>query len=122
MPSLYHDRDLLAIVLLVPDVDVQDQSGDHVIGDDVRHCQGETQGRADWKKEAEKTCPISINSRQKLCNSEDSLGENELEVHVPETVLVELLYGGLQPPVRTHESDGDRDLGVHRPKGPVLHK
>ena len=50
----------------------------------------------------------------------DSLGEDELEVHIPEAILVELLDGGLQPPVRAHEGDGDCYLGVHCAQGPVL--
>ena len=50
----------------------------------------------------------------------DSLCEDELEVHVPEAVLVELLDGGLQPPVRAHEGDGDGYLGVHGAQRPVL--
>ena len=54
-PPLNHDRNLLAVVLLVPDVHVQDQAGYQVVGNDVRHCQGEAQGRTDRKKEAGKT-------------------------------------------------------------------
>ena len=40
----------------------------------------------------------------------------------PDAILVELLNGFLQPPVRSHESQGHCDLGVHCPQGPVLNK
>ena len=40
----------------------------------------------------------------------------------PDAILVELLNGFLQPPVRSHESQGHCDLGVHCPQGPVLDK
>ena len=40
----------------------------------------------------------------------------------PDAILVELLNGFLQPPVRSHESQGHSDLGVHCPQGPVLDK
>ena len=31
-----------------------------------------------------------------------------------------MLDGSFEPPVRPHEGEGDRDLGVHGPEGPVL--
>ena len=40
----------------------------------------------------------------------------------PDAILVELLNGFLQPPIRSHEGQGHRDLGVHCPQGPVLDK
>lgn len=36
------------------------------------------------------------------------------------THLIQLFNGSLQPPVRSHERQGDCDLGVHRAEGPVL--
>jgi hypothetical protein len=42
------------------------------------------------------------------------------EIDVPEPVLVELLNGELEPPVRAHEGERYRDLGVHGTQRPVL--
>jgi len=42
------------------------------------------------------------------------------QVQVPDPILVKLLNGFFEPPVRPHEGQCYRDLGVHRPQCPVL--
>ena len=46
--------------------------------------------------------------------------DDSSEVEVPHTVLIELLNGGLEPPVGAHEGESHGDLGVHGAQGPVL--
>jgi len=44
------------------------------------------------------------------------------QVQVPDSILVKLLNGFFEPPVRPHEGQSHCDLGVHRTQCPVLPK
>ena len=45
---------------------------------------------------------------------------NSGKIQISDSILVKLLDGRFEPPVRPHEGEGNGDLGVHSAQGPVL--
>ena len=90
----------------------------------VVQCHGKAsragRGRGPTWRHRESPGSSQLDSGSGSWNKRMNLGHNPRSW--PDTILVKLFNGFFEPPVRSHEGQCHRDLGVHCPQCPVLGK
>ena len=87
------------------------------MGEEVGQAEGEAQ-RGDTGDHQVRHDPTQV----QVPEAKSDLGTLHYLGVSPDSVLVELLYGFFEPPIRSHEGQCHCDLGVHCSQGPVLGK